>query len=221
MAGSWSWGVVKSFFLLVCLVFLIGANSAAAITFTIGDNDGFASQSAAEAAAANGAQFTDLSNTTGTTLTTVPVIFNFSPFLTITNAVFSVRALGIQSNDTDPNTLLSGEDGLTLDGVLVPEFFAGVDQGQSGVGTISQVLDSSFFASLADGTATFAILMNSLAGTGTPFGEPVAFDFFELTIDGTPVSAVPVPAALPLFATGLGILALLGWRRKRLIGAKA
>ena len=27
--------------------------------------------------------------------------------------------------------------------------------------------------------------------------------------------ATPVPAALPLFATGLGGLSLLGWRRKR------
>ena len=29
------------------------------------------------------------------------------------------------------------------------------------------------------------------------------------------VSATPLPAALPLFATGLGALGLLGWRRKR------
>jgi hypothetical protein len=27
--------------------------------------------------------------------------------------------------------------------------------------------------------------------------------------------ATPLPAALPLFATGLGALGLLGWRRKR------
>jgi hypothetical protein len=44
------------------------------------------------------------------------------------------------------------------------------------------------------------------SGAGTQF----ALD--NLTI--TP-SVVPLPAALPLFATGLGALGLLGWRRKR------
>ena len=33
--------------------------------------------------------------------------------------------------------------------------------------------------------------------------------------DTSPVSTVPLPAALPLFATGLGALGLLGWRRKK------
>ena len=32
---------------------------------------------------------------------------------------------------------------------------------------------------------------------------------------GVEVAATPLPAALPLFATGLGGLGLLGWRRKR------
>jgi hypothetical protein len=32
---------------------------------------------------------------------------------------------------------------------------------------------------------------------------------------GAPVSATPLPAAFPLYATGLGALALLRWRRKR------
>jgi hypothetical protein len=39
---------------------------------------------------------------------------------------------------------------------------------------------------------------------------------FSLTGTGTTVSQAPLPAALPLFATGLGAIGLLGWwRRKR------
>lgn len=35
------------------------------------------------------------------------------------------------------------------------------------------------------------------------------------------VPSVPVPAALPLFGTGLAVLGLLGWRRKRKVSALA
>jgi len=45
---------------------------------------------------------------------------------------------------------------------------------------------------------------NIVAGGIVEFGHVVAPDF-----------ATPLPAALPLFASGLGALGLLGWRRKR------
>jgi hypothetical protein len=34
-------------------------------------------------------------------------------------------------------------------------------------------------------------------------------------VTGEAVPETPLPAALPLFATGLGAMGLLGWRRKR------
>ncbi len=40
-------------------------------------------------------------------------------------------------------------------------------------------------------------------------------DFGQLDYVPVPVSATPLPAALPLFATGLGALGLFGWRKKR------
>jgi hypothetical protein len=45
---------------------------------------------------------------------------------------------------------------------------------------------------------------------------------FELTGSvQSSVSATPLPAALPLFATGLGAMGLLGWRRKKKTAAAA
>ena len=46
-------------------------------------------------------------------------------------------------------------------------------------------------------------------------GQEVALTFVSAD------AAVPLPAALPLFATGLGALGLLGWRRKRKAHAEA
>ena len=40
--------------------------------------------------------------------------------------------------------------------------------------------------------------------------------FHQVVNEGTiSVSAVPVPAALPLFGTGLAVMGFIGWRRKR------
>jgi hypothetical protein len=39
--------------------------------------------------------------------------------------------------------------------------------------------------------------------------------FFSAAMSGTISAETPIPAALPLFASGLGAMGLLGWRRKR------
>jgi hypothetical protein len=49
-------------------------------------------------------------------------------------------------------------------------------------------------------------------GGGSFDGSNAVTDHIVIT---GPISATPLPAALPLFATGLGTLGLLGWRRQR------
>ena len=50
--------------------------------------------------------------------------------------------------------------------------------------------------------------------TGSAFGNSTNLTF-------TAIAETPLPAALPLFATGLGALGLLGWRRKKKAAARA
>ena len=50
-------------------------------------------------------------------------------------------------------------------------------------------------------------------GTDIVGGSPAPTFNFAFTLSGDTV--VPLPGALPLFATGLGALGLLGWRRKK------
>jgi hypothetical protein len=55
--------------------------------------------------------------------------------------------------------------------------------------------------------------------TYTPMpGQPGFSSSFAITYDF--VSDTPLPAALPLFATGIGALGLLSWRRKRKAASK-
>jgi hypothetical protein len=62
------------------------------------------------------------------------------------------------------------------------------------------------------GTEIFAFILGLDAGGNYNFT-------LQLTPNGDPplqpISGTPLPATLPLFATGLGAMGLLGWRRKR------
>jgi hypothetical protein len=61
------------------------------------------------------------------------------------------------------------------------------------------------FSAVAFITGLTFVSEGTFSGTMTPLTEFV--------------SDVPIPAALPLFATGLGLMGLLGWRRKRKVSA--
>ena len=58
----------------------------------------------------------------------------------------------------------------------------------------------------------------ALGPSETPSVDLVVMDDF---LYAEPRAVVPVPAALPLFATGLGALGLIGWWRKRKAQAAA
>jgi hypothetical protein len=58
----------------------------------------------------------------------------------------------------------------------------------------------------------------SFAGTAESVvfsGSANFIGFDDITLGSATPGTVPLPAALPLFATGLGVLGLLGWHRKR------
>jgi hypothetical protein len=62
--------------------------------------------------------------------------------------------------------------------------------------------------------ATGNLLATISTGSGSLFGVSV-FGEFQSGGGGVGGGTVPLPAALPLFGTGLGMMGLLSWRRKR------
>lgn len=58
-----------------------------------------------------------------------------------------------------------------------------------------------------------------VSGAGKGLSNLRAFNLGGGSSGGNPPNPVPLPAAFPLFAGGLGLLGLLGWRRKRVSAA--
>jgi hypothetical protein len=78
-----------------------------------------------------------------------------------------------------------------------------------------------------DGNISSAWTLYTLSVMGTGAGDSLRFvavgtsDSFGGSLDDVSLVATPLPAALPLFASGLGALGLFGWRRKRKASALA
>jgi hypothetical protein len=96
----------------------------------------------------------------------------------------------------------------------------------TGTGTFTETL-TSFTANRATTNAITLVLSGTLTGPGgisqlafallnaNQVAGPGNAINWSLTNTSFNPSTVPLPAALPLFATGLGGLGLLGWRRKK------
>jgi hypothetical protein len=72
---------------------------------------------------------------------------------------------------------------------------------------------------ISEGVITYTITDFSALNLGSDialsWSMSCANDVLQDVVDLTPVQATPLPAALPLFASGLGAMGLIGWRRKR------
>ena len=148
--------------------------------------------------------------------------FNYGPIAdSITSATLEIGLLDGDSG-APGNQVASYEIGVVdLTGLLNT-----VMEGDPGLNSVEYydtvTLPNSAFNNLASGSVTVSLTLQGpglgVLGT-TPFNG-AALDFSTITID-TVGAVTPLPAALPLFATGLGALGLFGWRRKRKAQAAA
>jgi len=97
------------------------------------------------------------------------------------------------------------------------------------VGNFKVTFSATISGGIYDTNPVFSIFSPTTNHTGGFVGwegldpnglNETSYDAHSGTVDGTLAlieigTATPLPAALPLFATGLGALGLLGWRRKR------
>jgi hypothetical protein len=117
------------------------------------------------------------------------------------------------------------DDALTIDRVFFLDLFTSVDGAEMELARVAFAGGSvDIFANPAErpvGDSGFLAYV---------FASPITTDFLEFTAPDLAlindrlgvndfalagISSVPLPAALPLFGTGLGLMALLGWRRRR------
>jgi hypothetical protein len=170
----------------------------------------FDNRSAAELAATDGSENTDWATASGGLATDATFLHKFSlaGWRGVGRVVLELGIGGMQTNDNNWNTTRREEDALRIDGVLLYNAFAGVNQGPRGYGIVSIVLPWYIWSVkdyglglFNDGEVSVSIDLNSFAGTGTSnLAEPVFYDFSRLTI-----TEVPEPSTALLLLTGAAV----------------
>jgi hypothetical protein len=77
------------------------------------------------------------------------------------------------------------------------------------------------FGAWDNGGGTFAFLISGALADVFDVWVKQSVGTGDVTLTGSDLSQTPLPAALPLFASGLGALGLFGWRRTRKAAALA
>lgn len=114
---------------------------------------------------------------------------------------------------TRSNSLGIGLLSVLLDDVVMASYDLGNANGQTSPVTLRSTLG--FSTNLAAGTHTVQLL----ATRGFAPASGVTAQYFDnVSLEG--VAATPLPAALPMFISGLGVLGMF-WRRKRKVTAAA
>ena len=145
---------------------------------------------------------------TNSPLPTVPVDY-VEDFLTLTTTYISSSISSTQITITNNSALPFCTTSLPCSDV-----FDGLEFVFSSGVHISDVTASgdADFQPISGGlTFTPTVIAVNLAGDTPQVNDQLILD---VTTAGTP-APTPLPATLPLFATGLGAMGLLGWRRKR------
>ncbi len=136
-----------------------------------------------------------------------------------------VQATGVSTPLTGANQILFGLSGV---GLLyqcfgyAPQTCTGGVRGGFSVNQELTLETSSVYTVFIQADAIVEVTNELSSGTSTQSVDPTfsfAPDFdatgYSLVFSPGIVNGTPLPAALPLFATGIGALGLLGWRRKR------
>lgn len=146
----------------------------------------------------------------------------------------------IEKNDSDTNGVIDGTGLLQTTGDLRSGTWSIADSVWDMYGTIALALIDGAKA-LPGNYIAYMILEDTTNADGIPGRTEGTFDSPFFNSDGGgkdishfslyghaialnpppmfPPNPVPLPAALPLFAGGLGLLGFLGWRRKRMAAA--